>query len=175
MNDFGTIRESRSSDLDALMKLYPAAFPDEDLRPIVRSLLSDEIDVLSLVATKNDTVVGHVAFTPCTAGESEAPVAMLAPLCVSPSLHKQGIGSALVRQGFQQLREKKIPHVTVLGDPAYYHRFGFRPDKTIAPPYPMEAEWVDAWQSMSLIDTAVPPTGQINVPDLWKRAELWQL
>ncbi|MDR3548543.1 MAG: hypothetical protein P4M11_09835 [Candidatus Pacebacteria bacterium] len=51
--------------------------------------------------------------------------AYLACLSVTPPLHKKGLGSLLVRYGLNVLRLADFEVATVLGDPAYYPRFGF--------------------------------------------------
>jgi len=68
MQDDIEIRVSRPGDRAALQRLYPAAFPDEDLLPVVDELLKDEPNVLSLVATRQENVIGHIAFIRCTVG-----------------------------------------------------------------------------------------------------------
>jgi putative acetyltransferase len=51
----------------------------------------------------------------------------LAPMAVSPSLQRDGIGTELVNAGLQICRELGVGAVAVLGHPEYYPRFGFRP------------------------------------------------
>ncbi|MEP3427538.1 MAG: N-acetyltransferase [Roseibium sp.] len=167
------IRNSKTTDIASLETLYPAAFPDEDLLPVVRGLLNEEMPILSLVAISGNDVVGHVAFSLCTIGPRKIPAGLLAPLCVSPGCQKQGVGTALVEDGFRRLREKDIAHVLVLGDPEYYGRFGFLPETDIAPPYPMPEEWRDAWQSVTLHDSEASPHGVLEVPAIWQDPKLW--
>jgi len=62
------IRESRPDDLAAIEALYPDAFPDEDLLPLVKDLLQETPPVLSLVSTIDAVLVGHVIFTWCHVG-----------------------------------------------------------------------------------------------------------
>ena len=57
-------------------------------------------------------------FSPVTPGQGLG----LAPLAVKPAHQKKGIAAALVQEGL----ERCGGYVVVLGDPAYYHRFGFR-------------------------------------------------
>ena len=64
------IRESRADDLGSIETLYRAAFPDEDLVPLVRDLLDAGPAVLSLVGIRGSSLVAHIAFTFCTVGES---------------------------------------------------------------------------------------------------------
>jgi predicted N-acetyltransferase YhbS len=47
----------------------------------------------------------------------------LAPLAVLPEVQRSGVGSALVRHALAQLGDACV---VVLGDPAYYGKFGFR-------------------------------------------------
>lgn len=54
------IRESTQGDIETIESLYPEAFPDEDLLPVVRALLEDSAVGLSLVATTHSDVVAHV-------------------------------------------------------------------------------------------------------------------
>ncbi|WP_339763998.1 hypothetical protein [uncultured Hoeflea sp.] len=54
------IRQSLDTDMPAIERLYPAAFPDEDLLPLVRHLLTGEPDILSLVAEAGQSIAGHV-------------------------------------------------------------------------------------------------------------------
>jgi len=52
----------------------------------------------------------------------------LAPVAVLPGRRRAGIGSALIREGLKRARRQGHEAVFVLGDPAYYGRFGFRAD-----------------------------------------------
>ncbi|TIR57524.1 MAG: N-acetyltransferase, partial [Mesorhizobium sp.] len=49
----------------------------------------------------------------------------LAPLAVEPSFHGTGIGGALIREAHVRLKEAGEALAVVLGDPAYYGRFGY--------------------------------------------------
>jgi len=168
-----TIRPFDPADWPALDRLYPAAFPEEDLRPLVQDLISYYPPVLGLVACTGDDVCGHVVFTRCTVGGGEgAQVSLLGPLCVLPDLQKSGIGSALVRAGLAQEKAGGSSACLVLGDPGYYGRFGFEADRRIEPPYPLPEDWYAAWQILSLSGDAVPE-GQLEVPWPWKSESYW--
>ncbi len=171
--DQSSIRESTLGDLAALEILYPQAFPDEDLLPLVRDLLDDPSNVTSLVAEVDSRIAGHVAFTKCGVDGHEISAALLGPLAVSPPLQKQGIGSALVRDGLQRMEESGVAVVCVLGDPKYYGRFGFKRDSSIEPPYPLPPEWGDAWQSLSTRKPATPVKGKLLLPEMWMHRDLW--
>ena len=111
-----------------------------------------------------ESVVGHVIFTRCGIGEGSNDAALLAPLAVAPDRQRQGIGSAIVQAGLQRLPTIGVDQVYVLGDPAYYGRLGFRPEVGVTPPYPLPAEWQEAWQSINLAPSRPDRQGKLSVP-----------
>ena len=165
------IRAAEPADLGALESLYPLAFPDEDLLPIVRALHSMPNDALSLVAVVDSRIVGHVFFSRCRVADVKA--ALLGPLAVSPERQREGFGTALVNAGLDRMKEEGAVAVCVLGDPAYYRRFGVRPDTSIEPPYRLPEEWNEAWRSKCLGDAEAPCTGKLEVPAPWMHETLW--
>lgn len=167
------VRESLPTDLASIEVLYPEAFPDEDLLPLVRTLLREESVVLSLVGIVGESLAGHVIFTTCSVSGATDKVALLGPLAVAPDRQRQGIGSAIVRAGLQRLEIAGVTQVYVLGDPVYYGRFGFLPDLGVTPPYPLPEEWRGAWQSLSLGGAKPPRQGKLSVPKPWRQAALW--
>jgi len=167
------IRESVQVDLSAIESLYPAAFPDEDLLPLVRDLLREAPVALSLVGTIDSRLVAHVIFTRCSVAESSDGSALLGPLAVEPALQRRGVGSAIVRNGLRRLKDEGVSQVFVLGDPAYYGRLGFLPESRIAPPYTLPTEWEGAWQSQSLRGTTTPHPGKLSLPRPWLQPSLW--
>ena len=167
------IRESRPSDATGIEQLYVDTFPDEDLLPLVRGLLNLGQRAISLVAIREEVIVGHISFTFCHVEGEKDKVALLGPLAVTPALHKQGIGSALVQTGFKQMESTTIGYIFVLGDPAYYSRFGFKAEDKVTTPYPLPTEWHGAWQSLKLCDAEAPHEGKISVPEPWRQIALW--
>ena len=167
------IREGVLSDVAKIERLYPDAFPDEELRPLVRALLQDTSHVLSLVAIAGSALIGHVVFTPCSVTGGSNAVALLGPLAVATAWQKHGIGSALVRAGLERLRSADADQVFVLGDPAYYGRFGFEAARSVAPPFPLPDEWREAWQSITLRRNAPNLRGTLDVPPAWNEPALW--
>jgi putative acetyltransferase len=94
---------------------------------LIEALRADgDVDV-ELVAQENGEIVGHVLFSRMTADPPACRIAALAPVAVRTDWQSQGIGDALIRAGLAACREKGIDAVIVLGDPAYYRRFGFDP------------------------------------------------
>lgn len=167
------IRDSLPSDVGAIEALYPDAFPDEDLLPLVRELLRQDAIVLSLVGVADRELVGHAIFTTCGIAGRPEKVALLGPLAVALAWQRQGIGGALVRAGFRRLENADVAQIYVLGDPAYYGRLGFAADDSVAPPYPLPEEWRGAWQSIDLRDAGPPLRGRLSVPEPWRQRALW--
>lgn len=79
---------------------------------------------LSLVAEEDGMVIGYLAASPARIGPQTG-WSVIGPLVVLPARHGQGIGSALMRTALDRLR-KTHRGVALVGDPGYYHRFGFR-------------------------------------------------
>ncbi len=173
MTEHIEIRETRPDDAAAIETLYPDAFPDEDLLPVVTALHEEDSGVLSLVAMVNDAVVGNVIFTICGIEGRSEKTALLGPLAVASAKQGQGVGTAIVQAGLQRLKDSGVSHVFVLGDPAYYRRFGFEREDGVAPPYPLPEEWDGAWQSLSPGDGNPDLRGRLSVPGPWCREALW--
>ena len=97
-------------------------------------LCGDGDAVLSLVAVEAGDVVGHVLFSRLRAPASAL---ALAPLAVRADRRRRGIGAGLVEAGLDRAKREGWRAVVVLGDPACYRRFGFRPESVqgMASPY----------------------------------------
>ena len=82
---------------------------------------------MELVAEEDGQVVGHILFSrlQVVAGRTSFPAVALAPLAVEPSFHGTGIGGALVREAHLRLKAAGEKLSVVVGDPAYYGRFGY--------------------------------------------------
>lgn len=167
------IRQTRTDELEAILALYPLAFPEEELRPLVTELLKGDAELLSLAAFDGGTLIAHVIFTLFQAGTTAGKGALLGPLGVLPIHQGQGVGTALAKHGLKRLENQQVAQVFVLGDPAYYGRFGFTPERHVLPPYPLPEDWTDAWQSV-LLDGHTPlPPGLCVLPSPWMEPALW--
>ena len=83
------------------------------------------IPELSLVAVKEDKIVGYILFTKIKI-ENHEEIA-LAPLAVLPEYQKQGIGSMLIEQGHKIAKQLGYHYSIVLGSENYYPKFGYIP------------------------------------------------
>lgn len=125
------IRPETAADTAAIAGVIARAFGNaphssHTEQYIVRELRAAGTLAVSLVAERGNKVVGHVAFSPVTIGSDAQHWYGLGPLAVEPGLQSQGIGAALVRAGLAQLRKLSAAGCVVLGEPAYYRRFGFK-------------------------------------------------
>jgi putative acetyltransferase len=159
------VRREQPRDVAAVRTVVARAFARTDPvgeLPVEVELLDqlrdDEgwIPALSLVATDPpDEVVGHVV---CTRAEIEdQPVLGLGPLAVRPDRQRQGVGKALMHAVLGAAEALDEPLVALLGDPAYYRRFGFLASEQygIAPPEP---SWGHHFQ-VRLLSADQPPAG----------------
>jgi putative acetyltransferase len=125
------IREERPEDIEEVRILNERTFkqafgqsPEADMVDRLRQKCSR---LLSLVATEDNAIVGHIFFSPVRIEGSQIVEGMgLAPLAVIPELQRQGIGSQLVQTGIEVLKSQGSPFIIVLGHPEYHTRFGFQ-------------------------------------------------
>ena len=128
------VRRECTGDISAVRGVNQAAFGRNEEADLVDRLRNEGAVLASFVADQNGRVVGHILFSRTlieTADESVLSVA-LAPLAVSPSHQRRGIGTQLVRFGLQWLRTRGERSVLVLGHPHFYQQFGFSTDRARA-------------------------------------------
>lgn len=93
---------------------------------IVRALRASGELVVSLVAVVEGRVVGHAAISPVTVADGSGGWFGLGPVAVLPDAQRRGTGAQLIERALAQLRAQGAAGCVVLGEPAYYGRFGFR-------------------------------------------------
>ena len=125
------VRDALARDDDAVRALHVEAFASHPSSDHTEHLIVDRLRArgrltLSLVACDTSgAVVGHAAFSPVLIAGADRGWFGLGPLAVLPAQQARGIGSALVRHGLERLAQAGARGCVVLGDPAYYGRFGF--------------------------------------------------
>jgi putative acetyltransferase len=122
------IRPVRDGDFAALAAVNRAAFGRADEAQLVAALHTAGRNSFELVAERDAAIVAHVLFSPVSIEHGDDGRALgLAPLAVLPDYQRQGIGTALARAALETLATSPYRAVVVLGDTAYYRRFGFGP------------------------------------------------
>lgn len=174
------IREALDSDLDDILSVERAAFGSDEEANLVRDLLGDASaqPIVSLIAIHQNRVAGHILFTRAhLEPESPVSISILAPLAVVPDAQKQGVGSQLVEKGLQVLVKSGGDLVFVLGHPAYYPRFGFKPAGKLGfeAAYPIPGKNAEAWMVLPLRPDVVGAfSGKVICAHMLNKPEYWR-
>lgn len=125
------IRNEIESDIQAIAEVTKTAFAtcpygEHTEQFIINALRAAGALTVSLVAQIGPDVVGHVAFSPVTISDGSPDWYGLGPVSVLPQHQRQGIGTALIREGLSLLQTRGAKGCVLVGPPAYYQRFGFR-------------------------------------------------
>jgi predicted N-acetyltransferase YhbS len=135
------IRRETPADYEAVERLTYAAFqtmtyPDGSRDPFVQehyllhvmrgcAAFIPELDFVGLI---DDEIAAHIAYTKSGAVRpdgTELATITFGPVSVKPELHRNGLGSELIRYSLDRARELGYSAVVILGHPGYYPRFGF--------------------------------------------------
>ncbi len=161
------IRYARASDHPAIALLVTAAFGRSDEAALVAQLRADEDCLFEMVVEEDGEVLGHVLFSRLWADRFEL-YGALAPVSVRPDHHGKGLGSKLIRAGLEGAREFGCFGVLVLGDPAYYGRFGFSADAARQVKAPFSG--LPAFQALALEENAFEGDLSITYPNAFNAA-----
>jgi len=155
------VQRERAGDADAIRAVHRAAFDGDgpvEAR-LVDALRADPgwLPHLSLVAVRDGAVVGHVVATRAWVGDVTA--LGVGPVGVLPAAQGRGVGTALMYAllGAAQARDETL--VGLLGEPAYYGRFGFVAAAELGITSPDPA-WGHYFQVLLLAGRA--PTGEFR-------------
>jgi len=173
------IREATIDDAENIKNVHLQAFDNSEAQVIsdfAVNLLNENhpIKIISLVAIKNNELVGHAAFSPVFFESTNEHFGyILSPLAVSPKFQKNKIGSSLVKYGLNTISNAGSFIVFVYGDPQYYSRFGFKTDlaKRFVPPHALQ--FPEGWHALKLNSAVFSEGGSttcvnsLNNPKLW--------
>ncbi|MDC2826610.1 N-acetyltransferase [Rodentibacter pneumotropicus] len=139
------IRPETSEDYQQIYHLVKSAFAtaehsegtEQDLVERLRGS-SSFIPELSLVAEKEDEIVGYILFTQVRIGKNIE--LALAPLAVLPAAQQRGVGKALIKQGHEIAKQLGYHYSIVLGNPNYYGKLGYQSARQfqITPPFEID-------------------------------------
>lgn len=166
------IRQTAQTDFAPIYDLIKTAFQtaehsDGDEQEFAKNLRKGEnyIPQLDLVAEIDGRRAGHIMLTKTTVTKPDGSTydtLMIAPLSVLLEYRCTGVGSALMQEGLRIAGTMGYGAAFLLGDPAYYQRFGFMPIESFGighEVYPLEYMQVKEIVPEALKDI----TGKINM------------
>ncbi|MEU3457879.1 N-acetyltransferase [Micromonospora sp. NPDC006766] len=175
------LRPEDPADEEPVARVLAGAFarPDVATPPevgLVNELRHSEawIPELAMVAEYGGEVVGYALLSRVRvrADDSACPALALGPVAVAPHRQRIGHGTAVVQAALDAATELEERLVVVLGDPTFYHRFGFsRADRMgLTSPWSGLGE---PWQALVLPpsegEEPPPPHGEVLFPPPWSK------
>lgn len=160
------IRQENKDDYEEIYNVVKTAFEtaehcDGNEQDLVVALRKGDnfIPDLSLVALKDNKIVGYILFTKIRIGEFEE--VALAPLGVLPKYQKKGIGSKLIKEGHIIAKKLGYHYSVVLGSNEYYSKFGYIPaiEYGIKAPFDVQSE---NFMAIKLNDTSEDVQGGVK-------------
>ena len=167
------LRPETPDDVAAIEGVTIAAFAEaphssHTEHRILRALRAANELALSIVAEEQGRIIGHVALSPVAItshdGRQTAGWYGLGPISVLPARQRQAIGARLMHQALSGLRDRRAAGCVLLGDPAYYQRFGFQADAGLQLP------GVPAACFMALALHGPVPCGTVRYSDAFNAA-----
>jgi predicted N-acetyltransferase YhbS len=120
------IREEKAADVTAREALLDEAYGTARFAKVSERLREGRLPAsgLSLVAVDSRRLVGTVRLWNIVAGPGRDAL-LLGPLAVHPDCRNRGIGTTLMRRAIARARLAGHAAILLVGDLAYYGRFGF--------------------------------------------------
>jgi predicted N-acetyltransferase YhbS len=129
------IRQERPEEFAQIYNLVKVAFQaakvtdgrEQDFVVRLRSS-PNYIPELALVAEENGELIGHIMLTKRYISNRKDKIVtlLLAPISIALEYRNRGVGSDLIRESFRLAKEMGYSSVFLVGDPAFYNRFGFK-------------------------------------------------
>lgn len=116
------IRNAESADDEAIDRILKAAFETDAEARLTQALRASGDVRLELVAEQNGIIYGTVLLSILVSPKS---CLGLGPIAVLPEEQTKGIGNALMHESVALAKKQNWRGIFLLGNPAYYSRFGF--------------------------------------------------
>lgn len=135
------IRQELQRDLPDIARIVERAFRDHPYSMgtearIISQLRASGALTVSLVVEIDNRTCGHIAASPVQVDGRNVNWFGIGPVAVEPTQQGMGCGSALIRGCIATLGQRGAGGCVVLGEPAFYGRFGFKPTAGLTYPGP---------------------------------------
>ncbi|WP_053957296.1 GNAT family N-acetyltransferase [Inediibacterium massiliense] len=129
------IRQEKQDDCKQIYDLVKVAFQTAKVsngkeQDFVNQLRSSDnyIPELALVAEENNVLIGHIMLTKSYISNSgyKTETLLLAPISVALEYRNKGVGSKLINKSFELAKDMGYKSIVLVGDTAYYSKFGFK-------------------------------------------------
>jgi len=124
------IRRETPLDFDLVTEVNNLAFKNPQKNQLVQDLRKNDAfkEELSLVATENETIIGHLLLFPTyiTNNYRRHSTLLLASMAVLPDRQKQGAGTALIKEAMKQGEKIGFGSIILSESSEYFFRFGFK-------------------------------------------------
>jgi predicted N-acetyltransferase YhbS len=129
------IRREKSEEFSKIYDLVKVAFQTAQVtngkeQDFVNQLRSsgNYIPELALVAEDGGKLIGHIMLTrtDITGNKNKFETLFLGPISVLLEHRNKGVGSKLINESLKVAKTMGYTSIVLVGDPAYYHRFGFK-------------------------------------------------
>ena len=139
------IRPENTADIPMTSKIVIQAFNRENELSLVNNMreATEYIPELSIVADRNNLVLGYALYSPAqipTSSRNIVQAALLHPVAVDPAYQKQGAGERLVRHGMERSRAKGFSLIFSCAMPQFFAKLGFQPAQPfgLLPDFPIK-------------------------------------
>ena len=117
--------ESDINEIDALLDLTFGSGRYALSSYRYREGVSSILELCFVLRDEFDVLVGVIRFWPILIGSQSLPGLLLGPLGVHPIRQGEGLGETLITEGIKRATEIGWSRAILVGDEAYYGRFGF--------------------------------------------------
>ncbi|WBB78359.1 N-acetyltransferase [Micromonospora sp. WMMD882] len=173
------LRPEGPADTEPIRQVLAGAFARPDLAVPPEVGLVEELrgsaawlPELAMVAEYGGELAGYALLTRVRVSPAQFPALVLGPVAVAPHRQRIGLGTSVVQAALEAATELGERLVVVLGDPAFYRRFGFGPADRAG----LSSPWSglgEPWQALVLplavSGAAEPPPGEVVFPPPWSR------
>lgn len=158
------IRLEKENDYREVENLTREAFwdvykPGCDEHLIVHKIRKASSFILELdfVVLEDGKVVGNIIYSKAKVLDKESKeheVIAFGPISVLPPFQRRGIGSALIKHTIKVAESMGYKAIVIFGNPAYYHRFGFKNAKDFGISTASGANF-DAFMALELYESSL--------------------